>query len=349
MCKFPLRFPACLTGFVFLFFIHAQAQLPAGVNAFAFLQQHDSLSISIETDLKQLKGDKADEKWQPAVFKILKGDSVAMRLNVQVAARGNMRKKTCEFPPVKVRFYEQKPANDSLADINELKLVTGCDQSPQNDEWVRREYVLYELYNLVTEQSFRVKPAHVRFDDTQRKGRSAESFSFFIESEREMAARIGGFPMKPRVGSTRTLDSVSYDRMCLFEFMIGNTDWSARSRHNIKLVYLDGSGKIIAVPYDFDYAGAVGTNYAIPNRDYPIQTVQDRYYLGLCRSEAHYQQQFDFYLSKKSALLGHCERSAYLPANARRQMTNYFESFFKTLEDPRLARRDILKNCNKGR
>jgi hypothetical protein len=37
--------------------------------------------------------------------------------------------------------------------------------------------------------------------------------------------------MKPRVGSIRSLDSVSYDRMSVFEYMIGNTDWSVHARH----------------------------------------------------------------------------------------------------------------------
>jgi hypothetical protein len=194
-----------------------------------------------------------------------------------------------------------------------------------------------------------VKSATISFQDPDKKGRGVESFSFFIESEKGMASRLDGRPHKPRVASTRSVDSLSFDRMALFEYMIGNTDWSVRARHNIKLIYLHQPQTIIAVPYDFDYAGAVGTNYAVPNGDYPIRTVQDRYYLGLCRTEEHYQQLFDFYLSKKTSLLEHCENATYLHPSSQKQMARYLEGFFKTLEDPRLARRDILKNCNKGK
>ncbi|HRI60287.1 MAG TPA: hypothetical protein PK228_11205 [Saprospiraceae bacterium] len=341
--------PALLTGFLFPFASSGQVFQPDTNSIFGLLQQYAPLNVSIETDLKQLVNDKAEEVWQPAVFKVLTGDSVALQIDVQVAARGNMRKKNCDFPPVKIRFYKQKPLNDSIADINEIKLVTSCSNTSQNEEWVKREYLLYELYNLLTEHSFRVKPATVRFQNTGKKNNPIEGFSFFIESEDELAARLGGKPVKPRVGSTRSLDSASYDRMCLFEFMIGNTDWSVRARHNIKLIYLKQANSIIAVPYDFDYSGAVGTNYAVPNGDYPIESVQDRYYLGLCRTTTHYQQIFDFYLSKEAALMNHIEQADYLPANARRQMADYLKGFFKTLHDPRLAKRDILQNCNKGR
>ena len=328
----------------------AQSYQPGATSIFGVLQQYDPLVVNIETDFKQLKNDKDEEKWQPAVFKVLMGDSVALRLDVQVAARGKMRLKTCDFPPVKIRFYKQKPKNDSIADINELKLVTRCSSLPQNEEWVQREYLIYELYNLVTEQSFRVKPATIRFEEPDKKNRPAvKSFCFFIESEEELAARLKGKSMKPKVGSTRSLDSISYDRMCLFQFMIGNTDWSVRARHNIKLIYLNPTNSIIAVPYDFDYAGAVGADYAIPNGDYPIQTVQDRYYLGLCRSAAHYRQIFDYYLSKEELLTVHIEQTPYLQATPRKQMLKYFEGFFKILQDPRLSKRDILQNCNKGR
>lgn len=316
---------------------------------FNILQQYNPLVVNIETDLKGLKKDGEAEPWQPAVFKVMMGDSVALRLDVQIAPRGKMRRKTCDFPPVKVRFYQQKPENDSIADINEIKLVTSCHSLPKNEEWVQREYLVYELYNLITEQSFRVKSAAIRFEEPGKKNRTMESFSFFIESEKELAARLGGRPMKPRVGSTRTLDSVSYDRMCVFEYMIGNTDWSVRARHNIKLIFLNSPKTIIAVPYDFDYSGAVGTDYAAPNGDYPIQTVQDRYYLGLCRTDAHYQQVFNHYLSKEKALTGYCEQAAYLPENARKQMSRYFQQFFDILKDPTRSKREIIRNCNKGR
>lgn len=340
--------PFLIAGLFFPLLLFSQSQPPDANSIFGLLRQYNPLEVRIETNLKQLENDKAEEIWQPAVFKVMQGDSVVRRIEVQIAARGHMRKKNCEFPPVKIRFYRNKPDNDSIADINELKLVASCSDTRQNEEWVQREYLLYELFNIVTEQSFRVKSAKVSIEEPGKKNNPVSGFAFFIESEEELAARLDGKTLKPKVGSTRSLDSVSYDRLCLFEFMIGNTDWSVRARHNIKLVYLN-TNTIIPVPYDFDYSGAVGTEYAVPNGDYPIETVKERYYLGLCRPAAHYQQLFDFYLSKEMDLYDHIDRASFLHPAARKQMTEYLGGFFKILKDPRLAKRDILQNCNKGR
>lgn len=341
---------ALLTGLFLPFQFFSQTQNPFPEGIFNALSQYKPLNVVIETDFKELKSDREEEQWQPAVFKVLQGDSVALNLDVQVAARGNMRKKTCDFPPVKIRFYKEEMEDDSIADINELKLVTSCKNSEQNEEWVQREYLIYELYNLVTEQSFRVKSASIRFEDTRKEGRYQESFSFFIESQKELAARLDGKPLKTKIGSTRLLDSVSFDRMCVFEYMIGNTDWSVRARHNIKIIFLAKTNRSVAIPYDFDYSGAVGTNYAVPNTDYyPIESVRDRYYLGLCRSEESYQQIFDFYLSKEKELLAYCEQADYLPKSAKKDMTNYFEGFFDVLKNPKAVKREIVNNCNKGR
>ena len=334
---------------VLLPFLSAAQQGADNTGIFDRLRQYDPLVVSIETDLAKLESDKLDESWQPAVFKVFSGDSAVLRLDVQVATRGNMRKKSCDAPPLKIRFYTQKPDNDSIADINELKMVSSCNEGRRQEEWVRKEYLLYELYNLVTEQSFRVKSVTVRFRQTGKASLVRESFSFFIESEEELAARIGGKTMKPKIGSTRTLDSVAYDRMSLFQFMIGNTDWSVRARHNIKLVYLTASNTIIPVPYDFDYAGAIGTDYAAPNSDYPIQSVFERYYLGACHAPGHYQQLFTFYQDLEKELMTRIEKAPYIEAASRSRMTDYIGEFFKIIGNARLAQRDILKNCNKGR
>jgi hypothetical protein len=130
--------------------------------------------------------------------------------------------------------------------------------------------------------------------------------------------------------------------------MIGNTDWSVHARHNIKLVFLAQINKPVAIPYDFDYAGAVGTDYATPNY-YPIESVRDRYYLGSCRSEAHYRQVFDFYLSKEKELIARCEQADYLPGYAKKDMIKYFSNFFEVLKKPDSAVREIANNCNQAR
>lgn len=314
-------------------------------NIFSRLQRYTPLHVVIETNLKPLKQDRKSGEWQPAVFRIMDGDNVAFEQQVKVTARGNMRKKICQFPPIKIRFYDEKPEDDSLADINELKLVISCRNTTDDDQLVLRENLAYALYNRLTDESFRVKSAVVQFKTPGRNKVSQESKAFFIESERELASRLGGRPLKPRLISPNVMDSMSYARMCLFQYMIGNTDWGAYTRHNMKIIAL-GSHHIIAVPYDFDYAGMVDADYAAPAPDVPIKHVRERYYLGLCESPALYESVFQEFLAHKREILNLCDAYPDLSYASKRDIRAYLEDFFTVLENPNKARKEIIEHCD---
>lgn len=324
----------------------AQDSIPVSPTIFSRLQQYDPLNIIIQTDVKKLKSGGDKKEWQPAVFKIMAADTVVFEQNIQVAARGNMRKKTCDFPPVKIKFFEGDMENDSLEDINELKLVVSCRNSAGDEQLVLREYIVYKLYNQLTEESFRVKKANVKFDDPNRKRGGMETLAFFIESEVELAVRLGGRPIKPRIISPKGMDTTAYDRMCLFEFMIGNTDFGAYTRHNVKVIGFKGRPPV-AIPYDFDYAGFVDADYALPSPDVPIQDVRQRYYLGLCRDAASYNNLFKEFIAQREALEAIYNQDSDLDKDSRRHSANYLKEFFDILDDPRKAQKMILENCNK--
>ena len=60
----------------------------------------------------------------------------------------------------------------------------------------------------------------------------------------------------------------------IFQFMIGNTDFSVAYQHNGKLLY--ANKKIHPLPYDFDLCGLVDGSYAIVNSTLGISSVRDR-------------------------------------------------------------------------
>ncbi|MCB9305727.1 MAG: hypothetical protein H6565_03930 [Lewinellaceae bacterium] len=340
-------FLSLFSGLALPLYLSAQSTSVAEASIFSTLQQYDPLEVLIETDLKRLKKDRGEEQWQAGVFKVMYGDSVALQLDIQLAARGNMRKKTCHFPPVKIRFYSKTPENDSIADINELKLVTSCKNTNLDEEWVQKECLTYELYNLITDQSFQVKRASIRFSMPGRKSSMLNSFSFFIESEKEMAARLNARPIKPRIVSYQSMDSMAYDRMAMFQYMIGNTDWSIRVRHNIKVLYIMPNGPTIPIPYDFDYAGLVGTDYAVPDPKLPILNVRERVYMGQCRDEVTYQEIYRLFRFKKADILAHCRDFAELRNGIKKEIGNYLDEFFYVLEHPDIAKMRIENECGK--
>ncbi len=57
------------------------------------------------------------------------------------------------------------------------------------------------------------------------------------------------------------------DRMAIFNYMIGNTDWSVPNQHNVRILSQSNAERPnlgIIVPYDFDYTGLVNADYAVP-------------------------------------------------------------------------------------
>lgn len=340
-----------VAAFLLANFLSAHAQVaprndsvPDGV--FNWLREFEPLNIVLITDLKNLKKDRAEETWQPATFRIMQGNAIAFERKVQVASRGNMRKKTCYFPPIKIRFFQEKPSSDSLADIRELKLVVSCRNTAEDEQLVLREQLAYELYNLITPQSFRVKRASIKIMSPGQKRAAHDSEAFFIESEKEMASRIGGRPLKPRIISPKVLDSVAYTRMSVFQYMIGNTDWGAYSRHNIKITGFGAQQRPIAVPYDFDYSGLVNAEYAQPSADVPKTSVRERFYLGLCHSAELYQNVFDEFRARKTDILAKAGQVEGLSAAARKDINQYLLEFYTVIEQPELARKEIIEHCD---
>jgi hypothetical protein len=336
--------------YLFLFWLAqpgiAQAPAPEPkANIFNLLQQFDPLVVVLEIDLKKLKKDQGEEVWLPALLQIKNGNTIAYEQQVRVASRGNMRKKTCDFPPIKIRFLESEIKDDSLADINELKMVVTCRNTASDEQLVLRENLAYELYNLITPQSFRTKAATVQFRTPGRKRADRETNAFFIESEKEMASRVGGRPLKPRIINPKAVDSLAYTRMCVFQYMIGNTDWGAYSRHNMKIVGFSDR-RPAAVPYDFDYAGLVDADYAVSAADIPVKDVRERCYLGLCHSAELYQQVFAEYLAQKEQILARCDTYPGLIFASRTAVRTYLLEFFAVLENPARARKEIIEHCN---
>ncbi len=64
-----------------------------------------------------------------------------------------------------------------------------------------------------------------------------------------------------RVPQNRT-NSHKTTLMSVFQYMIGNTDWSVWALHNVVLLKADSTALPIVVPFDFDWCGIVNAPYA---------------------------------------------------------------------------------------
>ncbi len=78
--------------------------------------------------------------------------------------------------------------------------------------------------------------------DTGRKNKVTEGWAFMIEPEEMLAERKGARVVKNNELPTTLMRPLEMDVLALFQYMIGNTDFSVSGRHNIKILGLPGFG-----------------------------------------------------------------------------------------------------------
>ncbi|MFZ4634419.1 MAG: hypothetical protein ACOYNO_09470 [Saprospiraceae bacterium] len=297
-------------------------------------------TLMLESNLRELNKLHDVEPWLEGTVSVNGGPAFP----VKVKARGHMRKQTCEFPPLKIRFDALTPVDDSLSERSELKLVHPCFSDELNERLILKEYLCYKLYNILTDQSFRAQLIKLQLLQSGKEKASLARYAFLIESELAVAQRAEGRPYSPHYLPLNRLEPRNLDRMALFEYMIGNTDWSVETRHNVKLLAWKERFPA-AVPYDFDYSGIVNASYAVPQKGVPIQSVTERWFLGLCRNEAEIRPVIQEFLDKKEALLACVNSFELLLPSERRQMIAYMQSFFDVIESPSKTSKQILEQC----
>ena len=161
-----------------------------------------------------------------------------------------------------------------------------------------------------------------------------ERFGFLIEDPDELAGRMGGRILGEEHGSTQAIHNPQYKLFTLFQYMIGNTDWALKNRHNVKLVEPEeGTPKLpIPVPYDFDFCGLVDAPYAVPHHSIPVENVKERYFQWRGNSGEDFSGEVDLFLAKKGELMAVVETCEFLDYRSRGKCLSYLRSFFEVLE-----------------
>jgi len=209
-------------------------------------------------------------------------------LDVDVRVRGNSRVRVCRFPPLRLDFSESQTAETEFAGQDKLKLVTHCKNSQTYEQNTLEEYAAYRIFSLMTDVGFHVRLLRIRYVDTDKVGAEpVVRYGFVIESEEALAERVQGEKMRaPYVVKSR-LKAEQAAAVFVFQYLIGNTDWSLVNAlnsdhccHNGDLVNIGGAHYL--VPYDFDLAGLVNARYAKPDPSLGLRSVRTRLYRGYC-------------------------------------------------------------------
>jgi len=246
----------------------------------------EPLEITLKLDLNAFLKTKKEPQPVDGLCTIGMADDTAVR-SIKIKARGEMRRAYCHFPPIMLKFGQK--ADDNFPLNGSLKLVVPCYPTAKYETYVLKEYLVYKLFNEVTPYSLKTRLVKVNLIDNVKTNKSYTAYGFVIESEKKMAERNHAIFIKNPNLTQHHMNPEDIARIALFNYMIGNTDWSVPMQHNIRILVPEkaGSEKAIPVAYDFDYAGFVNPPYAIPAKELPITEVRERYYMGMCaNSEA---------------------------------------------------------------
>ncbi len=300
-----------------------------------FFNSPDAVEISLVSDFKRIKSKRLKKVYQPATATVSLPGMAPVTEPIELAARGEFRRTTCVMPSIILNF--KNPKAPKLSPLKKMKMVCGCSQSSFDEELVLKEYLIYKMYNMLTDFSFGVRLAKISYRDVVGKSKEYTQYGFLIEDVDDMAKRNNcrEYP-KPVLNAART-DAFQMSTVSMFQYMIGNTDWSLPNKHNIRFVQLqnDSISFPYVVPYDFDYCGLVNAPYAVPQPEFGIEKVTDRYYRGVARTKQEIDPVIQLFKEKKEFMLALVQNFTLLKKSVRDQMVYYLESFYKDLEDKR--------------
>ena len=322
------------------------AQSASKPTVFELFQTEDYLSITLESDYQNLIKNKNRDDYQPAVITYTDEDGKPVRWELEIKPRGKMRRRICSMPPLKLKFPKSEIKAKGLAKFKTLEMVDICNPTPAYQQYVLREYVAYKLYNMLTNQSFRVQLVKVDFINTGGKKEPMDGFCILIENNEEMAKRLGGKIIEPVSINRKVPNSSEKELFSMFQYMIGNTDWWYATAHNMDIFCKLDSIMPIPIPYDFDYSGFVNTTYSVPNDKIPVKYVTDRFYIGPCMPSETTKKTIQLFLDKKADMLKYCNDFPYFTKYTRKSTIKYLKSFFATIEKESGIKNSIYKTCN---
>jgi hypothetical protein len=290
-------------------------------------------------------GEKAEES--PFILK-LNGEEFP----VMVRLRGKSRLRVCKFPPLRLRFMPGKPTPEQFTGIEKFKLVTHCNNNSKGDQNVLEEYAAYRLFSLLSDFSYRVRPMKITYSDTDQKlsDKARLRYAFAIEPIQLLAQRVGGAALEVKGLSLSRLNREQAGLVFVYQYMIGNTDWSFVMAeeddaccHNGDLLDIDNS--IYYIPYDFDLAGIVNAKYAKPDPTLRLKNVRQRRYRGYCIDPEYVRTALRQVKSQESEILQAIDGIPGLSDSDRTTMSDYIGQFFKKAQHEDKLLRLYDKRC----
>lgn len=303
------------------------------------------LSADFKTIFKER--DSTSTKQFPAALWYLGDKSDTVKLDVRLSTRGHYRLKasSCAVPPLKVWFDKEKTKGTLFSGQGSLKLTTHCQKGDNYAQNLYVEAAAYGIYNVLTPLSLRVRLATINWQDIKDPGFAITRPGFWVEDDDDMAKRNRGKVLMQTGGHAEEMESHQMAVTDLFQYMIGNTDFSLLMLHNYRIVQTDSSMNFYPMAYDFDWSGLVSSPYARPDYRLPIKRVTDRLYRGGCHSLDVLTETVTYFKGKKQEIYAVLTGMKQMSPARLKEATEYLDEYFKFIDDPDNVKREFRRVC----
>ena len=330
---------------------HAEDGSSAGEVAPLFADD-EIVDVTIQAPIAEIMKTRSVEEEMPGTFTYRdaeSGEEVALDIGIRTRGRFRRDPKTCPFAPLRLNFRKTK--GTLLAKSDKMKLVTHCRTgSNRYEQALLKEYIAYRILNTMTDWSFRVRLLRIRYVESDGSEDPIDTYGILIEHRDQLAKRIGMEVDDAESTTVAALDGAHTNIVSLFQFLIGNTDFSPikgvpgeRCCHNHEL--LRNGDTQISVPYDFDISGIVSPPHARPNPRFNLKNVKERLYRGRCANNEHLETSLAMYRDRRDEIYGLIADLQPMSNSEKTKTTRYVEDFYKVIDTPRLLKRDIVKDC----
>lgn len=278
------------------------------------------------------------------------GDSIVY--DVQLATRGHFRLQAnrggCAFVPLKVYFDKEKTKGGLFGGEGSLKLTTHCNNGDRFAQNVFIEYAANAMYNILTPISLLVRLAEITYINPADPKFTVTRPGFWSEDDEGMAKRNRGKILMTTRATGGDMDPWQATVTDIFQYMIGNTDFSLYALHNMRIVQSDTGLRYFPMAYDFDWAGLVDAPYARPDYRLPIRRVTDRLYRGCDHAPELFAQAADLFKGKKTEIYGTLSGIKGLTPNRLKEATTFLDDFYRVINDPGAMKREFQSACREG-
>lgn len=289
---------------------------------FEQLSPEEGASLTLTTDLNTL----ITQKKTAAVFKGSLTTPAGKTYEVQLSPSGRFRRMKAAIPPLKIKFKKKVLSADGLDTLNKVKIIMPWFETPQGEDLLIKEYLCYRMFEHLSPYHTRGRLVRLTLKNTN--GGIKKMFAILLEDDSETASRLQGKVVKRFGVPMDSFESRQVALTALFQYFVGNTDWSFLMARNVRLIQPHDGHALLSMPYDFDFAGFVAAPYASPSSESGLKSVRDRFLMAEGIPEPAMAAAVNHLKQAKEQLYAICA-NRLLSEAARAEVKAYMDVFFR--------------------